>query len=80
MGDARTIVEVMDEFRRWKNRVEALERAMKVAKMRGDLEEAAYLKGEMGRAREQMEYYRVLLREMKTRVAEPGLKDLFSDL
>ena len=74
------IIMAIDELDMWVRRTEDIRRSLKECKKTGDAEEERYLRGELAKAEEQVDYYEELVKDMKKALSPNTVKRLYDIL
>ncbi len=74
------ILIAIDELDMWVVRTDDIRRALKQCKKSGDAEEEKYLKSELAKAEDQVDYYEGLIRDMKKALNPNTSKRLYDIL
>ena len=74
------ILMAIDELDMWVRRTEEIQATLKKCKKSGNAEEEKYLRGELGKAREQVDYYEELIKDMKKALNPNTVKRLYDIL
>jgi hypothetical protein len=74
------IIMAIDELDMWVRRTDEIRSSIKACKKSGDAEEERYLRGELSKAEEQVNYYEELIKDMKRALNPNTVKRLYDIL